>query len=446
MSRVDDVDFIFDRALSLVVLQIAGNKSLRAVKFRLADELRTSAAAKPYALNFKIASVNQSDKIRVQTFFDVSGKTSRSHFFRQAANSAERKFFVAEIFHVNQTDFLSQHVIHAASNRIKIRMRRENRHVIFYQRRQPFTERQIRAEILHRAKNNRVVSDNHLRARFNGGGGNFVRHVKADENFFNRSVETAYKQAWVVPFFSELARRDSVHDFRNVLNCNFFHTRIAFLSELCYNIFRADYSKIFPVGKGEVAMDEIVVSVKFKVPDKRYLDAFGVIAEQLEKCASVANIENFNDNDFKSANLIVSGNKFQTLKYIRFLDGGFSPGYKEAELFIDGEHIVYRILNKLPGSRLDWEPFSDIPVQHLPITTEDIAERVSELDAIKIADWKNKYWDNTILDGEQWSLTFIDGNSVRHIDGSNDYPPNWKDFIAWLNKVIPNINFGKFYD
>lgn len=61
---------------------------------------------------------------------------------------------------------------------------------------------------------------------------------------------------------------------------------------------------------------------------------------------------------------------------------------------------------------------------------------------LKIDDWKDSYDDVDVLDGTQWELDYkIQGQEVRHIYGSNDYPEDWMKLIDLLEEFHPEIDF-----
>jgi hypothetical protein len=48
---------------------------------------------------------------------------------------------------------------------------------------------------------------------------------------------------------------------------------------------------------------------------------------------------------------------------------------------------------------------------------------------LKIFDWKKRYYDNNILDGEQWEIKItLNDNKKIEMYGSNEYPKNFEDF------------------
>ena len=46
-------------------------------------------------------------------------------------------------------------------------------------------------------------------------------------------------------------------------------------------------------------------------------------------------------------------------------------------------------------------------------------------------EWKKKFDNKYVLDGEQWDLKVsLTGSRERNYFGSNDYPPYWKELKA----------------
>jgi len=72
----------------------------------------------------------------------------------------------------------------------------------------------------------------------------------------------------------------------------------------------------------------------------------------------------------------------------------------------------------------------------------DIAEWLDFVNSLYkiINKWKEKYYNNKILDGTQWGLSiyFLDKDyklKLFEVSGSNEYPENWNEFANIMGKV-----------
>jgi len=117
-------------------------------------------------------------------------------------------------------------------------------------------------------------------------------------------------------------------------------------------------------------------------------------------------------------------------KYIKFTVGGFFGGYKTVEIAIVDGTATYKILrNGLLNVDKKKSPAKKISGAWL-----------KKLDALKIFEWEKNYLSD-ILDGEQWELTFKDGEKIYRGSGSNAYPDVWENFLDWLDELIPELEF-----
>ena len=118
-------------------------------------------------------------------------------------------------------------------------------------------------------------------------------------------------------------------------------------------------------------------------------------------------------------------------KYVKFTIGGFFGGYKTVEVAIVGDTASYKILrNGLLSVDKKKSPAQKISSAWL-----------KNLDALKIFEWEKNYFDEKVLDGEQWELIFRDGEKIYRGSGSNAWPENWEKFLDWLDELIPQLEF-----
>ncbi|MCO5241963.1 MAG: hypothetical protein M9904_18130 [Chitinophagaceae bacterium] len=82
---------------------------------------------------------------------------------------------------------------------------------------------------------------------------------------------------------------------------------------------------------------------------------------------------------------------------------------------------------------------SDHPMVRMPDTLPDYIVSIKDdedwLTLIKFMtalNWKEKYFDNDILDGTQWEFDFKSDNKELHCFGSNQYPADFNEFTKRL--------------
>ncbi len=123
-------------------------------------------------------------------------------------------------------------------------------------------------------------------------------------------------------------------------------------------------------------------------------------------------------------------------RYLKFAVGIYCLPNKCVEILVSENEILYKILEDGSGNYPKIEKF----IANVP------ADLIAELDRIDIPSWNKNYTNSNIVDGERWWLDFYDGKIFMHKSGFNDCPLLWKNFIAWLDKVIPEIDFSGYAD
>ena len=94
-------------------------------------------------------------------------------------------------------------------------MRRCDSDAVREERGKPPSEREVGAQLLHAAKDRRVMRDDHVRTAFDRLGDDNVVHVERDEDALHLLRIAADKQSCVVPVLRQMARSDAfegVHD------------------------------------------------------------------------------------------------------------------------------------------------------------------------------------------------------------------------------------------
>ncbi len=125
------------------------------------------------------------------------------------------------------------------------------------------------------------------------------------------------------------------------------------------------------------------------------------------------------------------------LKFLRFNIGGFFKGYDEIRLWNYKHSAKYEILYMNFGRVAESQFYEK---KRIPISNP---ERLSEWDALDVNSWANEYYQ-CACDGTQWRLAYReDGKKTRIINGSNAYPPQWNQFIEWLDALMPEMHFSE---
>lgn len=122
--------------------------------------------------------------------------------------------------------------------------------------------------------------------------------------------------------------------------------------------------------------------------------------------------------------------------------GGYSYGTKT--VFIDFNKGRYIELFMQDSARGEWKKSQEYEeyidsrskkpngikdFKEKQLSVEEISFYRKALEEVKIYNWKDKYIDQHIMDGTQWSVSLsLAGNSYRYIYGSNKFPKEWESF------------------
>lgn len=126
--------------------------------------------------------------------------------------------------------------------------------------------------------------------------------------------------------------------------------------------------------------------------------------------------------DFGTPPLLITKKKNMVEDYrdivesIKFEVGGYLPG------------DTVTIQKNENGAKFDIIKFMGLP-KGGQISKEKWNKILDTLyDKMYLHEWKKKYVDSLVDDGEEWHLDIhLTNNRVRHYYGSNDYPPYWKE-------------------
>lgn len=153
------------------------------------------------------------------------------------------------------------------------------------------------------------------------------------------------------------------------------------------------------------------------------------------------------------------------LKFLRFGIGGYFGGYDEIRLWVYKHSAKYEVLYISDDLvEATYRALKDYDLQHgvtdykdpppegygadapvIPQANKRFPiknmERLAEWDSLGVDSWDDDYYE-PCCDGTQWELRYTEeGKKMRRITGSNAYPPQWKQFIEWLDGLIPEMMF-----
>ncbi len=125
------------------------------------------------------------------------------------------------------------------------------------------------------------------------------------------------------------------------------------------------------------------------------------------------------------------------LKFLRFNIGGFFDGYDEVRLWIYKHSAKYEILS------MNFNRIENLDLYENKRLLVKNPKQLSKWDTLGVNSWADEY-SECCCDGTQWRLTYREeGKKTRHISGSNGYPPQWNQFMEWLDALMPEMQFAK---
>ena len=114
----------------------------------------------------------------------------------------------------------------------------------------------------------------------------------------------------------------------------------------------------------------------------------------------------------------------------RYFDGGYFGGYTELRIRRAGDAITAEDVSS--RNRIDVTSGTyAMPEKEWAAFMDDLYS------ACYLHEWKKRYDDPGIMDGEQWEIELtLPGNRRRAYYGSNNFPPYWKDLQKVVNRII----------
>ena len=114
---------------------------------------------------------------------------------------------------------------------------------------------------------------------------------------------------------------------------------------------------------------------------------------------------------------------------IKFGVGGYFNGHTEITIQKNEKGALVKV-RKMSGYEESPEPKQITPLKWNRIVNTLYGQ-------MYLHEWKKKYVDPDVLDGNQWSLDIhLTDNRTRHYYGSNEYPPYWKE----LEKIFKELS------
>ncbi|QQK77562.1 hypothetical protein HUG15_19570 [Salicibibacter cibarius] len=132
--------------------------------------------------------------------------------------------------------------------------------------------------------------------------------------------------------------------------------------------------------------------------------------------------------------------ELEMMTSLEFSKGGYDAHDHQIYIDADNKSIKYGYseLGSLPldiheTAQDELEPGQEI--KEIVLTSEEWDRLLEALTALSIEQWDDSYHDLDIMDGIQWRLTiqFPEDQEMRK-GGSNDFPPNWDEFLDVLEK------------
>ncbi len=111
--------------------------------------------------------------------------------------------------------------------------------------------------------------------------------------------------------------------------------------------------------------------------------------------------------------------------------GSFFGGYVEVTIKKENDHAVLTVSPSLLREGKVEDITKEIRIGEWNEFISDVFLKY------RIDDWHKEYINRDIDDGTQWSvkITLDNGSALEHY-GSNDFPPNWRSFVKYINNLI----------
>lgn len=114
----------------------------------------------------------------------------------------------------------------------------------------------------------------------------------------------------------------------------------------------------------------------------------------------------------------------------RYYDGGFFGGFTELKIRRAEDGIIAKGVSAPSPVDPSYGTYT--------MTEKEWLDFLDSLySACYLHEWRKRYVDLSVLDGEQWEIELtLSGNRLRSYYGSNEYPPYWKDVQKVVNRII----------
>lgn len=114
-----------------------------------------------------------------------------------------------------------------------------------------------------------------------------------------------------------------------------------------------------------------------------------------------------------------------------FSCGGYFGGYGDVTVKKEGDHAVLTVSPSMLREGKVEDTTKELTIAEWNGFISDVFSKYH------IDDWNEEYINHDILDGTQWSVkvTLDNGSELEHY-GSNDFLPNWRSFVKYINNLI----------
>ncbi len=118
------------------------------------------------------------------------------------------------------------------------------------------------------------------------------------------------------------------------------------------------------------------------------------------------------------------------LEYLKFSIGSMEIGFKTIVLRHENEGFDYEIIQSGLLDVVKGKYRAKMPDNCL-----------AKWAALGVSSWNEIYVAPDVSTGEAWRLTVQEDGVTYKVSGSRNYPPQWQQFLDWLDALVPEMEF-----